>query len=407
MKLQFIPGRAVGTVPAPASKSMSHRLLIAAGMAPGKSVITGLGESEDVLATMDCLRALGCEAKLEGDTATVVGRDPRSMLSGTLPCRECGSTLRFFIPIALLSPGQKTFTGSKRLMERPLDVYEELFQKQNITMTRGDGTIALSGKLSGGDITLRGDVSSQFISGLLFALPALPEGGTLHLLPPVESRSYIDLTLSALRDFGIRADWTDETTLHIPGGQTYCPCTLRVEGDWSNAAFLHAFSAIGGDVKVENLRDDSLQGDRVCVAHLESLQKGFAEIDLADCPDLGPVLMAVAAMKHGARFINTRRLRIKECDRGTAMQDELSKFGIPVTVADNEITVHPAPLNVPTARVDGHNDHRIVMAMSLPLSVTGGVLTGAEAVRKSYPEYFSVLKTLSLEVEKYGMEFES
>ena len=143
------------------------------------------------------------------------------------------------------------------------------------------------------------------------------------------------------------------------------------------------------------------------MAHLESLQKGFAEIDLADCPDLGPVLMAVAAMKHGARFINTRRLRIKECDRGTAMQDELSKFGIPVTVADNEITVHPAPLNAPNAPVDGHNDHRIVMAMSLPLSVTGGVLTGAEAVRKSYPEYFSVLKTLSLEVEKYGMEFES
>ena len=407
MRMQFTPARAKGTVPAPASKSMSHRLLIAAGMAPGKSVITGLGESEDVLATLDCLRALGCEATLEGDTATVMGRDPKTMTPGILPCRECGSTLRFFIPIALLSREEKTFTGSTRLMERPLDVYEELFQKQNITMTRRDGKIFLSGTLKGGEITLRGDVSSQFISGLLFALPTLPEGGTLHLLPPVESRSYIDLTLSALHDFGISADWTDETTLYIPGNQTYQPRSLRVEGDWSNAAFLHAFSAIGGEVEVTNLRADSLQGDKVCLLHLEALQKGFAEIDLADCPDLGPVLMAVAAMKHGAHFTNTRRLRIKECDRAEAMRAELHKFGIPVILSDNEITIQAAPLQAPAAPVDGHNDHRIVMAMSLPLSVTGGAVEGAEAVRKSYPEYFSVLKSISLEVEEDGMEPQS
>ena len=407
MRMRFAPARARGTAPAPASKSMSHRLLIAAGMAPGKSVITGMGENEDVLATLDCLRALGCEATLERDTATVVGRDPKIMTPGILPCRECGSTLRFFLPITLLSPGETTFTGSKRLVERPLDVYEELFQKQNITMTRRDGKIFLSGTLKGGEITLRGDVSSQFISGLLFALPTLPEGGTLHLLPPVESRSYIDLTLSALHDFGISADWTDETTLYIPGNQTYQPRSLRVEGDWSNAAFLHAFSAIGGEVEVTNLRPDSLQGDRVCLRHLKALQQGFAEIDLANCPDLGPVLMAVAAMKHGAHFTNTRRLRIKECDRAEAMEAELQKFGIRVTVTDNEVTVHPDRLQAPTIPVDGHNDHRIVMAMSLPLSVTGGAVDGAEAVRKSYPEYFSVLRSISLEVEEYGMESQS
>lgn len=407
MRMRFAPARARGTAPAPASKSMSHRLLIAAGMAPGKSVITGMGENEDVLATLDCLRALGCEATLEGDTATVVGRDPKTMTPGILPCRECGSTLRFFLPITLLSPGETTFTGSKRLMERPLDVYETLFEKQNITMTRRDGKIFLSGILKGGDITLRGDVSSQFITGLLFALPILPEGGTLHLLPPVESRSYINLTLSALHDFGIAAEWTDETTLHVPGGQTFQPRSLRVEGDWSNAAFLHAFSAIGGEVEVTNLRTDSLQGDRVCLRHLKALKEGFAEIDLADCPDLGPVLMAVAAMKHGAHFTNTRRLRIKECDRAEAMEAELKKFGISVTVEENDVTVHSAALTTPAALVDGHNDHRIVMAMSLPLSVTGGEVEGAEAVRKSYPEYFSVLKSISLEVEEYGMESQS
>lgn len=407
MRVRFTPSAAKGCVSAPPSKSMSHRLLIAAGMAPGKSVISGLGESEDVLATMDCLRALGCGVTLLGDTATVWGRDPKTMTPGCLPCRECGSTLRFFIPIALLSPGEKSFTGSRRLMERPLDVYEALFEKQRIAMTRRDGCIFLAGSLSGGEITLRGDVSSQFISGLLFALPTLPEGGTLHLLPPVESRSYIDLTLSALAAFGIRAEWRDENTLYIPGSQTYRPQTLRVEGDWSNAAFLHAFSTVGGAVEVTGLKPDSLQGDRVCLCHLESLAKGFAEIDLANCPDLGPVLMAVAAMKHGARFINTRRLRIKECDRAEAMRAELAKLGITVTLSDNEAAVCAAPLRVPETPVEGHNDHRIVMAMSLPLSVTGGVLCGAEAVRKSYPEFFPVLKSLSLEVEEDGMEPES
>ena len=222
MKVIFYPSHASGNLTAPPSKSMAHRLLIAAGLAEGKSVIHNVAQSEDVLATIDCSTALGAECLLEKDTVTVSGIGGKiKNESLLLPCRECGSTLRFFIPIALLSHTKTTFCGSERLFQRPLSVYEAICREQSLLFLQSENTLTVQGRLSPASISLLGNVSSQFVSGLLFALPLLEKDSTIRLTPPVESRSYIDLTVKALADFGVTVTWQDENTLVIPSGQHY------------------------------------------------------------------------------------------------------------------------------------------------------------------------------------------
>lgn len=400
MKVRIAPSKAKGTVKAPPSKSMAHRLLICAGLCPDEeSLIEGIELSQDVAATIDCLRAMGAECLIEGDIVRVKGFDaPNSHPAETLCCRESGSTLRFFIPIALLCGERVCLSGSEKLMSRPLNVYEKLCARQGLAFERGE-QLSVCGPLTGGDFELAGDVSSQFISGLLFALPLAEKDSVIRLIPPVESRSYIDLTLSALGEFGVRAYWADETSLVIPGGQKYRARRISVEGDYSNAAFLSALNMLGGQVEIHGLREDSLQGDGVYSQHFEALKKGFAQISLADCPDLGPILFAMAAAFHGARFTNTRRLRIKESDRARAMADELEKFGARVIVEEDEVSVLPGKFAAPAAELYGHNDHRIVMSMAVLLSKFGGVIDGAQAVNKSYPGFFDTVKKLGIDLE--------
>lgn len=387
------PSRPVGTAAAPGAKSMAHRLLICAGLAEGESVVRGLAPSEDILATIDCLDALGARCALRGDAAIVRGTDIFSAPAGAaLPCRECGSTLRFLIPLSLLGGTERTLTGSETLLRRPLSAYQELCKEQGLLFERSENALRLRGPLRGGALTIPGNVSSQFVSGLLLALPLLAEDSTLRLLPPVESRPYIDMTLAALKRFGVTATWRDELTLTVPGGQRYRSQDARVEGDWSNAAF---FLALG--VSVEGLEADSLQGDRVCVPHFEALRNGCTEIDLSDCPDLGPVLFAYAAAHHGGRFTGTRRLRDKESDRVSAMAAELAKFGVRLDAEENAVTVG-AGLRPPTETLDGHNDHRVVMALSTLCVRTGGTIIGAEAIAKSFPDFFERLMELNVAV---------
>ena len=241
MTVTFTPSHAQGKISAPPSKSMAHRLLISAGLANGESIIENLSPSEDVLATIDCLRALGATCDYDGKTAIVRGINGTIIRpSPHLPCRECGSTLRFFIPIAAISREITTFSGSERLFSRPLSVYESIFRRQNLPFFLQKSTLTVGGVLKSGNFTVKGNISSQFISGLLFALPLLSGDSTITLLPPVESRSYLDLSLQALRDFGIQAHWQNETTLFIQGCQTYQPRHLVTEGDYSNAAFFSA-----------------------------------------------------------------------------------------------------------------------------------------------------------------------
>lgn len=402
MNVTILPGKAVGTVAAPPSKSMAHRLLICAGLAKGISRISGLDYNEDILATMDCLQALGAVCRKEGDTVTVTGTDLFTAApTQPLCCRESGSTLRFFIPLALLCGQTVRLTGTEKLLSRPLGVYEQLCAESGFQFDRTPQGLQVKGSLAGGTFRLPGNISSQFITGLLFALPLTHQGGTIEITTPLESKSYIDLTLQALQAFGVRARWQDSRTLLIPGGQQYAARDMAVEGDYSGAAFYGAMNALGSEVTVTGLLPDSLQGDKVCIRHLQSLCAGRPEIDLSDCPDLGPVLFAVAAAKNGAVFTGTRRLRIKESDRAAAMARELAAFGTQVTVEENSVTVTAADFHPPERVLCGHNDHRIVMSLAVLLMLTGGEIEGAQAVRKSFPDFFEKLKGLGIEVHTH------
>lgn len=396
MTVTIYPGRAAGTAAAPPSKSCGHRMLLCAALASGESRIRGITQSQDMLATMDCIRAMGGQCRLEGDTACIAGTGGAAEGHAVYPCRESGSTLRFCIPPALVPGGTAVFTGTPRLMERGVGLYETLFAGRGIDVVKTPESVAFSGGLTAGDYALRGDVSSQFISGLLLALPLLREDSTLRVLPPVESRPYIDITLDVLGEFGVRTEERGENAFFIPGGQRYESRCAAVEGDWSNAAFL---LALGGGVTVTGLREDSLQGDRVCRDMLQRLERPGAVLDISACPDLGPVLFAAAARAQGAVFTGTRRLRIKESDRAAAMAQELAKFGAQVRVEDDRVTVSAGPLHTPEEELDGHNDHRIVMALAVLCASLGGTIRGAEAVSKSWPAFFDTLKALGLTVD--------
>ncbi len=401
MKIKIEKGIARGTVCAPPSKSMAHRLLICAGLSDGECVVHGISDSEDMLATMDCLRALGVKCEKDGETVRVAGIDiRRAAAPKQLNCRESGSTLRFFIPIALMTGMETVLAGSRRLMERPLSVYEDLFLQRGIGFRKTEREIKICGNLQSGDFELDGNVSSQFVTGLLFALPLLDGDSRIVLRPPVESRSYIDMTLSALKLFGIEAGWQEENVLYIKGNQHYRAGEVFVEGDYSNAAFFAALNLLGGQVKIENLREDSLQGDRIYEELFEKLKRPGAEIDLSDCPDLGPVLFAAAAAKHGGKFTGTSRLKIKESNRGEAMAEELQKFGVTAEVLEKEVFISGQGLRKPEECLDGHNDHRIVMSEAVLLTQTGGIIDGAEAVAKSFPDFFQKLASLGIEVER-------
>lgn len=398
MTVRIAPSHPAGTVPAPPSKSMAHRLLLAAGLSKGTSRICSVAESGDVLATLDCLGAIGASVSVEGGTAVVRGCDPKERTEPcTLPCRESGSTLRFFLPLCLLSDAPAVLTGTEKLFSRPLSVYETLCRETGLTFERTASAVTVRGPLPAGDYTLRGDVSSQFVTGLLYALSLAEGESTLRLLPPVESRPYIDMTLAALREFGVGAAWTDETTLRAAGGQTFLPHAVTVEGDWSNAAFLLGLNLLGGNVTVTGLREGSLQGDRVCRPYFEALQSGTPTLSLRDCPDLGPVLFALAAANGGAVFTDVRRLREKESDRIGAMRRELSKFGVRTLETEDTLTVYPGVF-APTEPLFGCGDHRVVMALALLCTRTGGRIAGAEAVRKSFPDFFTVLESLGVKI---------
>lgn len=399
MKVKISPSRLAGEICAPPSKSYAHRLMICAALAEGESTIQGISESEDMLATLDCIAALGAKYEKIGDTVKICGKTGKTPEGAVLRCRESGSTLRFMIPPALTG-GRVRFEGTPRLLERGIGIYEQLLGGKGIEIKKDSGGIEFSGALTAGEYVLRGDVSSQFITGLLFALPLLSGDSVIKILPPVESRAYIDITIAALGSFGIKIAEHKKNTFAVPGGQRYAAGDKTVEGDWSNAAALEAFNLIGGKVNVNGLNENSIQGDRVCLEYFRELTQPGAELDISNCPDLGPVLFALAAaLGNGARFTGTRRLRIKESDRAAVMAQELEAFGIETELCENSVTIKPGKISAPDRKLSSHNDHRIVMALTLLCSITGGVIDGAQAVRKSYPNYFDALKNLGLEAE--------
>jgi len=386
-----------GQISAPPSKSMAHRYLIGAALSGKRCVLTGVDYSEDILASIDCLQALGAEIKMKNDTVSICSDSFMKAETPVLECRESGSTLRFFIPLALCLGQEVILKGSKRLLERPLDVYEQLCRENNFLFRKNDNSVTVCGKLKSDYYKIRGDISSQFITGLIFALVYLGENASIEIIPPFESRSYINLTISALQSFGATVEFTDEYHIVIKKSFLYS-YSGRIEGDYSNAAFLDAFNYVGSEIYIENLKVDSLQGDKVYRDYFMEISKGAPTLDISDCPDLGPVLFALAALKQGAVFTGTDRLKAKESDRGKAMHEELEKLGGGLIFGDNMITVPMQKLQYRGVSLDGHNDHRIVMAMSVILSKIGGSISGVEAVKKSYPGFFNDIKQLGAKV---------
>ena len=404
MRVKIEKGIARGSVRIPPSKSAAHRLLLGAALAEGRSVLHGVAFSEDILATIDCIRALGAVVTVDGNTVTVDGMGKKRIRREELPllpCRESGSTLRFLIPIAMLSGGG-VLEGTERLISRGVGIYETLFAFADFTKQAKQ--IAVRGTLTAGNYRVPGDVSSQFITGLLMALPMLDGDSTVEILPPFESRGYVDLTLSVLRRFGVEVEQKSELCFFVRGGKGYSPVEATVEGDWSQAAFFYGMNLLGSEVKVDGLDAESVQGDRVCVALYEKMSRGFLEADLSDCPDLAPVLFATACMGKGARFTGTRRLSIKESDRARVMAEELRKFGAKITVMENEVEIAPATLHAPKEHLLGHNDHRVVMALSVLAVQFGAVIDGAEAIAKSYPSFFEDLRQLGVKIQEWDRD---
>ena len=399
MIAEIYKSKAKGEIVARASKSYMHRALIGAALSRGETVIENIAESEDITATTKCLEAMGADFTFSGTTVKVNGAPPNGKLKNlSLFANESGSTLRFLIPLSLLYSENVEFTGSKRLLERPQTVYEDLFPGKNCFINRNSEKITVGGNLKGGIFECRGDISSQFLTGLLFTLPLLNEDSEIKLTTPLQSSPYIDLTLEILNEFAIKVERPDDRTFKIKGNQSFKATTLYCEGDWSNAAFLDAFNLLGGNVILDGLKEKSTQGDKIYRKYFEELKKGTPTLDIRDCPDLAPILMTMASVLNGATLKGTSRLKIKESDRGEVMKNELSKFSADITVLEDEIIIKKADLKTPTEILCGNNDHRIAMSLAVISSVFGGVIENAECVNKSYPLFFEDCEKLGIKL---------
>ena len=395
-----------GTLTPPPSKSAAHRLLIAAALA-GEGRVRGLSLSADMEATLRAVRGLGVSVRLDGDAACFAPAPPSSSPS-PLPvdCGESGSTLRFLIPLYAARGIPAVFTGHGRLPERPLGVYADCLPPHGVTLSAASGLpLTVTGRLTGGDFALPGDVSSQFITGLLFALPLCREDSRIRLTTPLESAGYVDMTLQVLRQAGIRVEPLEDGWF-IPGSQTYRPLDTAVESDWSQAAFLLAAGALGGEVTLTGLNPASAQGDREALSLFRRFGAAVEvapgrivcrkaplhgiDIDAAQIPDLVPVLAVTAALADGVTHITgAARLRLKESDRLAAVADGIRRLGGRVEEGPDSLTITGVS-RLAGGRAEGYNDHRIVMALSMAaLGCEAPVtVTDAQSVAKSWPAFF-------------------
>lgn len=399
MKVRILPSKTSGEVSAPPSKSFAHRYLIGSVLSRGKCVIKNIADSDDISATLSCIEQLGGSVTKDGNIVTVIPTNEKQIENAVFDCKESGSTLRFFIPVVLATGAKNcTFLGSERLLARGIKEYEKLFENSDVKIKSDEKSIEVNGKLTSGNYEISGEVSSQYTTGMLFALSVLDGKSTLKITGNAESRAYVDMTIKVLKDFGADIAEPEKNFFEINGKGRLSPGEFTVEGDWSNAAFLIALSRLLGTISVSGLNENSVQGDRFSSVAFDALDGENAEIDLKDCPDLAPILFAYAAYKNGGKFTNTRRLRVKESDRANVMAEELKKFGANVKVYENSVEIEKTQLKPPIVPLCGHNDHRIVMALSVLAAVLGAEIDGTESVNKSYPDFFRVIKKAGVNV---------
>ncbi|MGV8907159.1 MAG: 3-phosphoshikimate 1-carboxyvinyltransferase [Acetobacterium sp.] len=413
--IEIIPRKLSGTIKIPPSKSVSHRAIISAGLAKGVSEISNVLLSQDMMATCQAIEAIGAviEYKEASDyryTLIIKGCDKVSLKADEIDCNESGSTLRFIIPILLLQNQRVVVTGKGRLVSRPMTPYYELFKEKSIAfehlMNGQDLPLAIKGQLTPGTYCLDGSVSSQFITGLLFALPLLSGDSVIEMTSPLESKPYVDITIEVQKSFGITITNDADQRFYIKGNQSYAPCNYRVEGDFSQGAFWLVGGTIGEDIHCNDLNMGSKQGDKVIVEILKAMD-GMLEInpedilakntttrgvviDVSQCPDLVPILGVLGSLSKGTtRIINGERLRYKESDRLMATADVLNTLGGKVTETPDGLIIEGVE-KFTGGSVKSHNDHRIAMAVAMASIAAQGniILEGAEAVNKSYPHFW-------------------
>ncbi|WP_411169920.1 3-phosphoshikimate 1-carboxyvinyltransferase [Clostridium sp. MB05] len=417
-----------GIVKVPPSKSMSHRAIICAALGVGTSTIENIDYSDDINATIDAMIALGAAIIKEEDKVIVSGMYREDSIKSNvrvIDCNESGSTLRFIIPISLLFDGITKFVGKGNLGKRPLDTYFDIFKEQGIkyNYVENELNMIVKGVLKSGEFTLPGNISSQFITGLLFSLPLLDGDSKIIITTDIESKGYIDLTLSCMKDFGIEIENNNYKEFIIKGNQRYISRNYRVEGDYSQAAFYLSADALGSNVVIDDLNIKSLQGDKEVIEILERMGAKFhvnensinctidnelisTVIDASQCPDIIPVLSTVAALAKGrTEIINGGRLRIKECDRLKAIATELNKIGAKVEEKEDGVIIEGIDEFEGGVEVWSWKDHRI--AMSLAIASTRCkepiIIKDYDCVAKSYPNFFEDFKMLGGSVDEWDM----
>ena len=401
MDIRIRPVPLHGAVTPPPSKSQAHRLILCAALAGGRSVIRNLAFSQDIRATLGCVSALGASwTEQESGVVAVDGIGGREY-TGALPhldCGESGSTLRFLIPIALAVAGGAEFSGRGRLMQRPQKPYFDLFDRMGIKYEQKDDRLRVEGRLRAGEYRLPGNVSSQFFTGLLYALPLLEGQSRIIPTTALESEDYIRMTIQVQKLAGLSVEELPDGGYAVQG-QRYRPMDVAVEADWSQAGFWYAAKNLGSDLTICGMDEHSLQGDRR-IAEFAALlgREGDREIDVSQCPDLVPPLAAMAALRKGdCRITGAARLRIKESDRLAAVTAALNAMGARVEEFPEELLIHGVSSLKGGAVIDCCNDHRIAMmcAVAATRSVGGEtVLQGAECVRKSYPDFWQIYRAL-------------
>lgn len=427
MKIEVLNTKLEGKVKIPPSKSMAHRGIICASLSSGVSVVDNIDYSDDINATIDAMVSLGAVIDKNEDKLTITGafhKDAKRNAARTVDCNESGSTLRFLVPISLLFDGMTKFIGRGNLGKRPLDTYYNIFKEQGIKYNAVDNELNLmvKGRIKAGEFVLPGNISSQFITGLLFTLPLLEGDSKIIISTELESKGYIDLTLSCMKDFGIDIENRDYREFIIKGGQSYNSRNYRVEGDYSQGAFYLSANALGSKIELLDLREDSLQGDKEAIDILERMGAKFefkdsitikencklnsTLIDASQCPDIIPVISLVAALSEGrTEIINAGRLRIKECDRLKAVSTELKRLGAKIIEKEEGLIIDGVEELEGGIEVWSWKDHRIAMTLAIAATRCKNpiIIKDYECVAKSYPSFFEDYKMLGGKVNEFSM----
>ncbi|MDE6605518.1 MAG: 3-phosphoshikimate 1-carboxyvinyltransferase [Clostridia bacterium] len=401
MDVIITPTKLKGNVVIPPSKSIAHRAIICACLARGKSIVSNVALSDDIVATIECMRNLGAQIDIKDGVLEIEGGAERITSDLTFDCKESGSTLRFILPIALaLNDGKNTFVGRGKLGERPMAIYRDICKEQGIeyvdnSLLNANHLLDLSvkGELKSCEFHVDGGVSSQFITGLLFALPLLGRDSKIVIEGQLQSVGYLHLTMSALKDFGIDISY-DRGVFYVKGGQQYVARDYYVEGDYSQVAFYEVANYLGSQVDMQGLNTDSLQGDKVIVDFVRKLKSSDKSkkltFDGSNCPDIIPVFSLACCLRQGRTdIINVSRLKIKECDRLSATAQELGKLGANITQGEDFLSIEGVD-KLQGCVVDSHGDHRMAMMLAIAATVADGEVTilGAQSVSKSYPNFF-------------------